>query len=375
MQQAAALSFVLGLALPAFAQQAEPAPPQEPPAVGQIALHRDGALVLIGATGGEPITLVENVPARPLLWLPGGERLLYCRRADDGSQELWSVDPDADPDAEADSEADDEAQQLVADGDVGAVAVTRDGTRLAFTRRDQGIWLAGPDGSEPVQVSEVGQHDIAPVWSLFNEQLVYNTLATLDDGAIATRLHLIRFAGDVITDRLDFDEGRALFSLNEIQFVVAGDFRGTHDLLVVDVRSSKRRSYTKTPKTRDSHAVLSPDRRRIAWVEDGERDEKTGRRLMHMWVDGSTRRVLAELEHFDAPPSWSPDDRHVVFESGSGPDTKAIHVVSIEGGPVQSLGAGSHPAWRPVVLEPPKQQRAKEKEKASKLAPAKAPKK
>lgn len=340
--------LALTLTLSLTAQDAEARPP-EPPA-GEIACNRDGAILLVDVATAEETVLVEdNTYDRPLFWLPKGDRLVYWNH-DGGAWDLWTVDPKTKKKQNLTESANDSR----------SISANLDGSKLAFMRGGQGVWVMDPNGSNQVQVSELGHRDVAPVWSPFSMQLAFNSLESLEGNRVAIKLHVVRFedakAGKV-TEVLDFDGGDVAFFLNERQLVVSDVFRDRHDLVIVDMRTGARRALTKTD-ARDTHAVLSPGRRRIAWVEHyeeaGEEGEepKKGKRLMHMWVNGELRRELAELDHFFAPPSWSPDNRHVVFENGKERGKYEVHYVSIEGGPVHTLCEGSFPVWRPMPKPP-----------------------
>ena len=91
--------------------------------------------------------------------------------------------------------------------------------------------------------------------------------------------------------------------------------------------------------------MLSPDRRRIAWIECGE----PASRLKIMDADGGNVRDLAAIANRFAPPSFSCDGRWITFESGPARDALQVCLVSVDGGPVRVLTAagGSFPVFRP----------------------------
>jgi len=67
-------------------------------------------------------------------------------------------------------------------------------------------------------------------------------------------------------------------------------------------------------------------------------------------VDGGNRRPVAEFRDgsFNSDMSFSPDGRHVLFESFIGEVSNAgVYVVPIEGGVPLRLATGTDPAWSP----------------------------
>jgi Tol biopolymer transport system component len=94
--------------------------------------------------------------------------------------------------------------------------------------------------------------------------------------------------------------------------------------------------------------ALSPDGKRVAFIESGGQDDRGEAGLCVMNVDGSGRKRIAEFVTLPQMPSWSPDGKRIAFcaakQKGS-----LLCVVDADGRNFRQLGEvrGTQPVWSP----------------------------
>ena len=261
--------------------------PHPPAAAGSrpdtIAFNRGGTILLLDvATGRETVLVADNSYARPLHWLSSGERLVYWNH-DGGAWDLWSVEPESG-----------ERRNLTRSAsDARSAASSPDGRTVAFQRGGQGVWLMDADGGNERRVHERGHRDAPPAWSPSGRLLAFTDLESGPGDASALVVHVVEFeddrvAGNRVAGARRIGGGEAQFFLDDRTLVVSTAHGGQRELVAVDLASGERSPLTASA-ARDDNAVLSPDRRRFAWVESGEEAS----RLMVMGADGSNARALA----------------------------------------------------------------------------------
>jgi TolB protein len=183
------------------------------------------------------------------------------------------------------------------------------------------------------------------VWSPSGRAIAFDDLEQVGDDSVAMAVHVVQLGDGEVAASERLGRGEVAFFLDEQQLVVHTAFDGQRELVVVDIATGERRALTRGAE-REYRATLSPDGRLIAWIEAGE----PGDRLKIMNRDGSGARVLADVDHWFAGPSFSPDGRCLVFESGAERRETEVWVVPAAGGEVRALtrDGGSFPVWRPV---------------------------
>lgn len=301
--------------------------------VGKIAFNRGGQIILIDPqTMREEILVSDNVYDRPLVWTADGARLIFWNHAG-GAWDLWAYDLAA--------KARTDLTKSARDNRSGAPAPR--GGKIAFMRGGEGVWMMDADGKNPVQLDPRGHRDAAPVWSPSAQRLAFTDLndagsagpmqayvVELIDGRPATTKHV----GD----------GEVHFFLDEDHLVLTAPFEGAYEIVRLEISTGQRTPLTKSEGP-DRNAILSADRKRIAWEENGG----DGRTLRIMNVDGKEKRSLARLEGTYAPPSFSPDGRHLCYENAANGKDLNVFVIALSGGvavPMTKDG-GSYPVWRP----------------------------
>lgn len=337
MQTTRARSLALVLAVASATGAQEDAPGAAATATGTIACNRSGQILLLdAATGAETVLVADNTYDRPLYWMPGGDRLVYWNH-DGGAWDLWAVDPDTAERANLTRTARDNRSPCA----------SPDGAHIAFHRGGDGVWLMDRDGGNQRQVHERGHRDGAPVWSPSGRRLAFCDLEPAGEDRVAVVVYTVPLADGAPGEGARLGNGEPCFFLDERQLVIEAAHDGRHELVIVDVGSGDRRALTRS-EAREHRAVLAPDRGSIAWIDSSE----AGDRLVIMPSGGGDVRELAKVDHWFAPPSFSPDGRFLAFESGTERGKTQVHVVPAAGGDVRCLTAdgGSFPVWRPTPV-------------------------
>lgn len=301
---------------------------------GSIAFNRNGKILLIdAATGVETELVAKNDYDRPLAWLPAGDRLIYWNH-DGGAWDLWAVDPKTKETANLTKSASDNR----------SASGSPDGKSIAFMRGGDGLWIMDADGKNRTRLDRRGHRDAPPAWSPTGKRLALVDLASGPNDSSTLTTLVLDLDGRKATAVRDLGAGEAAFFLDDARLVLAAAHEGAQELVVVDLEKGTRNALTKSVAS-DRDAVLSPDRKSIAWIES----TKKGSTLKIMAADGTGARELAPVHSLYAPPTFSPDGRHIAYESGPSRTTLQIYVVPTSGGPPSALtkDGGSFPTWRP----------------------------
>jgi Tol biopolymer transport system component len=253
-------------------------------------------------------------------------------------------------------------------------AVSPDGTRLAFTRITEGnadIWVCRLDGSDELRVTEHAARDDAPDWSPDGTRLVFASTRSgakdlyvmhLDGSTPARRLTdlagreddpawspdgtTIAFTalegGREAIGLIPSEGGEPRFlrlhdagladpswSPDGREIVAVTDATGDHDLVVLDVRTERKRPHTVSMpvgSTDEMEPAWHPARSLIAFTSDRDsespneirrshRDPAEPRlRYLYAAAPGQLRlRVVVDTPRDAAHPDWTPDGRSVVF--------------------------------------------------------------
>lgn len=120
------------------------------------------------------------------------------------------------------------------------------------------------------------------------------------------------------------------------------------DLIIVDLESGESTTVTEGSDL-DNQPVWSPDGEQIAFISN--RDGSFG--IFIMDADGSNIRRVANLpsQAFSPLGGWSPDGSRIVYGAETQSGDRAIQVVDVESGEIESLtthaGEEANPVWSP----------------------------
>jgi len=242
-------------------------------------------------------------------------------------------------------DADGSGQERLA-RDVGCcVAWSADGRTLAYTVRDNGVWVVrtdrshfgwNTDRSRPWRLAPDGRF---PAWSPDMWHIAYSAEGGIFvvgvDGSGRRRLV------DDGADPVWSPDGRSIAFLR----------RG--DLWAMDADGTGQRNLTDSPEEPEAGATWSPDGRTILF-ERRVRNLATdvaGRavELFATTADGGRERRLTSNTDYDGRASWSPDGRRIVFICGFA-DAR-VCVMNDDGTDRRDLDARTNHDW-PVAWSP-----------------------
>lgn len=294
---------------------------------GELAFMRGGKVWLTGADGGGARVLAENLVYaldRPLLWAPGGARLVFWDHTDGWM--LWAVDP-----------ADGTRACLTSPGDNRCAAFSPDGRQLAWMRGDEGLCLRSlPDG--PVRVlSAKGHRDLAPAWSPDGRWIAFEHIQATDDAA-PSGIYLVRPDGS--GERFLAAGGDPAWAPGGTGLLYTAG-----DLYLDPLDGAAAHPLTRTAET-ESAPAWSPDGHTLAFLREGGGHAEL--RLMN--ADGGGDRLLAAIEHavYGNGPRWSPDGAWIAWMDGEkGQET--AYLAPSTGGERRPVATGGalFPVWRP----------------------------
>lgn len=254
------------------------------PEVGPAAFGPSGAVVPVAA------------PAEP--------GAIVFGRSHRGDPSLWTLVPGGDP--------------VAVPGTTGARSGrwSPDGRVIAFTRPGDGIHLVHPDGSglRRIVAQRPGELFGEPIWSSDGRRLAFQVLAP---GEADYRVEIAASLGGT-------REGLAVRLATVWDWLPDGTFLGTawaddpatgsrSEELAVGGELGEVRFLTRTPGVAETAPRLSPDGRRIVFVESVVDPAGVRHRVATIARDGTDRRVIADLGSTATWPAWSPDGARVVL--------------------------------------------------------------
>lgn len=215
-----------------------------------------------------------------------------------------------------------------------------DGMRLAFTRDDEILVVAGSGGTQ-TNLTRHSAYDGHPAWSPDGARIAFYSnrdgqaelyVMNAADGSNVTRLT----NGVGVTGGPDWSRDGV-----RIAFDCVID-SGNTDICAINVDGSGFVRLTSAPGA-DGGADWSP----VGQIAFGTARYGTGLELAVMNGDGSdVRRVAAGLYGYE--PDWSPDGARFAFEG-----MDQVYVMQVDGTGLVPVIAGISPAWRPVNTPPP----------------------
>ncbi|HET7226698.1 MAG TPA: S9 family peptidase [Candidatus Eisenbacteria bacterium] len=236
-------------------------------------------------------------------------------------------------------------QQLIALPRIGAVAISPDGQRVAFTVRDTDwvgnafvtqVWVAGEnEAARPLTRGK--KSSTSPQWSPDGRRLAF--LSNRDDktqvwalsleGGDAEKLtaapeNVERFAWSPDAKSIAYTMANSDDSTGKSraarygEFEIVGEDHRATRLWVVDVASKRARAMTQTGVVRSF--AWSPDGTRIAYDHQANEALGADSTLDIGVVELATGRTrdLVTSPGPDADPQWSPDGRTIAFQTALG---------------------------------------------------------
>ena len=216
-------------------------------------------------------------------------------------------------------------RELIETGQFDAPAWSPDGTKIAFDKDSQDVYVMNSNGSCPTNITTFdtyGGYRPRPAWS--------------PDGLRILFSHEPEGEGVIVDD---------------------GDGPTWHqppaELYVVNLDGTGLERITHTPKDGEENAAWSPDGTKIAYRNFiGYLDSPTGRALNQIYVmnaDGTGRRSLTPESMVTDDPQWSPDGSKIAFENDF---HRSIWVMDSNGSGLKKLtpenvGEEYDPAWSP----------------------------
>jgi Tol biopolymer transport system component len=222
-------------------------------------------------------------------------------------------------------------------GDYNTPALSPDGTRVAFQRRDpQGnnvdIWVQELTTGRRTRFTMALARDWMPVWSADSRNIVFGSqrdggtdnLYQKDTSGVAAEVALLKTAESKYPQDLSRD-GRFLLYANV-------DPRNSYDLWVLPLEGERKPKLIVGTQSRESAAKFSPDGRFIAYTSDA-----TGRNEVYVRAFSPDGNVTAEWpvsKDGGTQPVWRQDGKELFFISG---DSKMM-VVPVTTAPAFKAG-------------------------------------
>ena len=217
-----------------------------------------------------------------------------------------------------------------------------DGTLLAFSSgahgsgqdNDHEIFLADPDGGEPVQLTSNGRNNYLPSWSPDGRTLLF--ISQDGDDTSTSEIYAIGVDGTGekrLTDNDVWEHGMS-WSPDGTKIAFGSELGGAWQIYTMNPDGSAVAPLP-TPAAGRS-PVYSPDGSQIAFNSDRE----GGNDIWVMNADGREQRNLTSGNgQWDDNPQWTADGKRLVFaawpENGEG--SADIYVMNADGSNVEAL--------------------------------------
>jgi len=269
--------------------------------------------------------------------------------------------------------------------DTRVVFVAESGPRGSTVKR---LMIMDQDGANPSSLTDGSYVVMTPRFSTTSQEITYMALRPTGSSVYLFNIEtgrqetIGRFPGMVFAPRFSPDGGRVAFSVER---------GGNSDLYVMDLRSRAQTKLTSDPGI-DTSPSFSPDGSQITFNSDRGGSPQlyvmnangsgvrrisfgSGRYMTPVWSpsgdfiaftkqqggqfhigvmrpDGSDERILTS-SYLDEGPTWAPNGRVLMYFRETGPGgAPHLWTVDITGRilrPAPYTGAGSDPAWSPLL--------------------------
>jgi Tol biopolymer transport system component len=235
-----------------------------------------------------------------------------------------------------------------------------DGTQIAyythFSWQSWAIMIINADGSDPRQLTPSSGQTICsfgPTWSPDGQRIAFtiepNPSPTCEMKHTEIAVINIDGSGFAILTHNDAIDLVGSWTPDGSRIVFTSERDGNRQVYIMDADGGNPLCLTDLGSA-NSIPSVSPDGGSIAFVSDRDGNDE----IYLMDIDGSNPRRLTWTTNADESyPSWSPDGRQIVFNSGSPRGGFDLYVINADGTNLRQLtdrpGAEFEPAWQPSV--------------------------
>jgi TolB protein len=260
---------------------------------GPLGHHRNsaGSLCLVNADGSRLRVLVKRMGAAAPAWSPDGSKLAFARP----NNGIYVIRVDG------------TGLRRLATGDDDYPAWSPDGRRIVYTT-DDGLWIMNANGARPRRLTSGGD-DLGPAWSPDGSTIAFTRFTdsgrevrvVSPDGRDNRRL--ATSSGGVLDPNVGMDPVPAGSPDGEQLAFDVGNDQGVSSIGVVGAHGRGLRIY-KHNHDGDFHPTWSPDGTSLAvtsWLAKGE-----GLGLLSLPASGPPRIVVPR---YNTTPAWRPRPR------------------------------------------------------------------
>jgi TolB protein len=311
-----------------------------------------------------PPTLTPSPTSTPEPALGGSSAGLiafYSER--DGNPEIYIMNADGSGLKRlTDDPAHDVCPALSSDGSQIAFLTSRHDPDSSFPNLKYEIYVMSSDGSHPRRLTTTDAAEDHPAWSPDGSRLTFDADYDGDGYAEIYAMdpdgtNLIQLTSNQANDQF------ADWSPDGTQIAFSSDRDGDWNIYVMNVADalqgtdgSHPRALTDSP-LRELFPAWSPDGAQIAFAAVPANSRNVDVYVMNVadalqGTDGGNVRQLTDTPYYDEDPAWSPDGKHIVFQSERNRNFE-IYVMNADGSEQRPLtnhrGDDFWPSWGPAL--------------------------
>jgi tricorn protease len=199
------------------------------------------------------------------------------------------------------------------DSRFGALVLSPDGRKIAFTARGQVFAASARDGGQAQRVTHTHANESSPVWSADSRRLVY-----VSDRAGGENIFLYDFSSDTETQLTHGTDSNVYPEFSPDGKTIAYQ-RNTHELRAIDIATKADREissaiFSPFPMGSSDDVTFSPGGEWIAYLST----ESHGFQTVHVVrASGGTAQPVSFLANsFAGSVAWSPDATRLFYTGG-----------------------------------------------------------